>query len=393
MMDHNQLKEIAELIDLDIGSLAFGSIVFQRDIDQYKLELSYDKQTASFTTHNEIVNPDDISTGATINIVKVFQSNITDYSFNFFYSLDPFYNNVYLIISIDNGEQLIDKQKQDLIKENIKLKIDNYFLNQQLAIQELKYLSYLKEVKTIKEKLLPPTGHKIEGLDYETYYKPNIGGGGDYFDIMDLRDARRRAGYEDPPLFWGVGLMDVSGHGPGAAVEVAMVDAILRTYQGKIGSGPGDVLTYLNKHFFTRQFRGGFGTCLLCSYDSSSHILSYASAGHLPLLVKHNDGSITLIESDKGIPIGVERDHEWDTESVELTTGDIIIMFTDGITEAEAITGEQFGIDRLITCFEESKSNDTKSLMGDFKNTLNEHTKGVEKHDDQTLIILKISCC
>ena len=392
-MEQNQLKEIAELIDSDIGSLALGSIVFEQEAKQYKLEASYDNQTNLTATHNQTINIDDHSTEQAINTVKFFKPKLTESSFNFFHSLDPFHNNVYLLISIDNCQQPIDKQKQDLIKENIKLKIDNYFINQQLALQELKYLAYLKEVKTIKEKLLPAAGHSIDGLDYATYYKPNIGGGGDYFDIMDLRDARRRAGYENPPLFWGVGLMDVSGHGPGAAVEVAMIDAILRTYQGKIGSGPGDVLTYLNKHFFTRQFRGGFGTCFLCSYDASSHILSYASAGHLPILVKHKEGSVSLIESDKGIPIGVEREHEWDTETTELNTGDTIIMFTDGITEAESKTGQQFGIDNLISCFEKSNAEDAKTLMADFESALNEHTNGTDKHDDQTLIILTISCC
>ena len=57
------------------------------------------------------------------------------------------------------------------------------------------------------------------------------------FDLVDLRAARLRAGHENPPLIWGVGVMDVSGHGPGAAVEVAMVDAILRTYQGEKDGG------------------------------------------------------------------------------------------------------------------------------------------------------------
>lgn len=383
-MEQHLLKELSEELDFNSGELIICKIEVEKEGEQYKLHTSYNNQSNSLVSHNEVFNSID-------QILE--QSLFTNYSINFVHSLSLYHEGVYLIIGINDSTLLLDEQKQELIKNNLKLIIDNYFLNKKLIAQESKYQAYLQEVKTIKEKLLPTVDHSIEGLDYATYYRPNIGGGGDYFDIMDLRDARRRAGYEDSPLFWGLGLMDVSGHGPGAAVEVAMVDAILRTYQGKVGSGPGDVVTYLNKHFFTRQFRGGFASCFLCNYDTSTSIFSYASAGHLPILVKHKEGMVSVIESETGIPIGVEREHEWVTETTELNAGDTIILFTDGITEAEASTGEQFGLERLSTTMENSQSNSAKELMSDFLQVFNKHIKDVDEHDDQTLIMLTISCC
>lgn len=383
-MEQHLLKELAEELDSNPGELILCKIDVEKGGEQYRLQESYDRQSNSLVSHNEVFN----------SLEQILEHALfTNYNFNFVHSLSLYHDEVHLLIGINNVAQSLDDQKQELIKNNFKLIIDNYFLNKKLLTQESKYQAYLQEVKTIKEKLLPAADHSIEGLDYATYYRPNIGGGGDYFDIMDLRDARRRAGYEDPPLFWGLGLMDVSGHGPGAAVEVAMVDAILRTYQGKVGSGPGDVVTYLNKHFFTRQFRGGFASCFLCSYDTSTSILSYASAGHLPMLVKHKEGAVSVIESETGIPIGVEREHDWVTETIELNAGDTIILFTDGITEAESKMGEQFGLERLSTTLENSLSNSAKELMSDFLQVFNEHIKGVKEHDDQTLIMLTISCC
>lgn len=391
VMEHNQLKELAELIDLDIGYFVLGLIILDQETKQYILEASYDKKTDLITTYNLAVNIDGYSTEQAINTVRLFQSNITDHSINFFRSLDPFYRNVYLLISIDYCEQTVDEQKHDLIKENIELKIDNYFINQQLAIQELKYLSYLKEVKTIKEKLLPAAGHSIDGLDYATYYRPSIGGGGDYFDLLDLRAARRRAGHENPPLIWGVGVMDVSGHGPGAAVEVAMVDAILRTYQGEKDAGPAEAIAYVNKHFFTRQSRGGFCTGFVCNYDAEADLFSYTSAGHLPVLIKHKEGHVTILESESGIPIGVEKEYQWTTETTQLEQGDTIVVFTDGITEAVSLSGHQFGMERLITCLENSQAGSAEVLMSNFVETFHQHRSNSEEQDDQTLIMVTIS--
>ncbi len=285
----------------------------------------------------------------------------------------------------------LDACSESLFKNLVDVLIDNDRLKMTNDSKERKYQDYIREVKTIKEKLLPAHDHRIEGLDYATYYRPSIGGGGDYFDLMDLREARKRAGVEDPPLIWGVGLMDVSGHGPGAAVEVAMVDAILRTYQGKIGAGPAEVIEYVNNHYFTRQSRGGFSTALLCNYDASTDVFSYASAGHLPLLIKHHEGPVTVLQSDTGIPIGIEREYKWTTESIQLEQGDTIIMYTDGIIEAESISGEHFGFDRLRSVLEQSPAGSAEVLMSNFMDNYHQHISNATEQDDQTLIMVTIS--
>lgn len=269
--------------------------------------------------------------------------------------------------------------------------LNNCALSLELNHQEAKYEAYLQEVKTIKEKLLPHHSHQIEGVDYAIHYSPSIGGGGDYIDIMDLRDARRRAGFDLDTVFWGGGLIDVSGHGPGAAVEVAMIDAILRTYQGGADRGPGDVLTYVNKHFFTRQRRGGFVTGILCNYDAAEEMFSYSNAGHLPPIVKRSDGSVEILDAHGGIPIGITPDTYWETGSVKMGSGDTIIMLTDGITEARSTNNTEFGYDNFVKFVEQNTVNDAQEFMNTFLTRFEAHVKNSSFQDDQTLIVARLS--
>ena len=296
----------------------------------------------------------------------------------------------YLLLGLADFEA-VNSVTNKLMLATLDLLVENDSLVKVNNVKEKKYQEYIREVKTIKEKLLPAENHQIEGLDYATYYRPSIGGGGDHFDVVDLRPSRERAGVTNPPLIWGVGLMDVSGHGPGAAVEVAMLDAILRTYQYKQGTGPADVLNYLNKHYFTREYRGGYTTGILCNYDASTDVFSYASAGHLPVLIKHHEGHVSILESKNGIPIGIERDYQWETETTRLEQGDTIVLYTDGITEAESRSGEQFTFERLQSVLEHSPAGSAEVLMSNFMDAFHQHISNAVEQDDQTLVMVTIS--
>lgn len=264
-------------------------------------------------------------------------------------------------------------------------------LQLKLSRQQARYQGYLEEVKSTKEKLLPHPTYRIEGVEYAVHYAPSIGGGGDYFDIVDLRDARRRAGVDSPDIFWGFSLFDVSGHGPGAAVEVAMIDAILRTYQGGPGKGPGDVLTYINRHFFTRQGRGGFVTGIICNYDAATNEFLYANAGHLPLLIKRGDGSLVVLDDHQGIPIGIDRESQWETLSFSLASGDTLLMLTDGITEARSETKQEFGLETVQALLTDNDFIDPGEFMQIFTQRFIRHMGKSPAQDDQTLIAIRLT--
>ncbi len=269
--------------------------------------------------------------------------------------------------------------------------LSNCELRLALGHQQARYEAYLQQVKTTKEKLLPDTSHRIEGLEYATHYAPSIGGGGDYFDIVDLRNARRRAGIDSSSIFWGISLFDVSGHGPGSAVEVAMIDAILRTYQGGPGTGPGNVMTYLNQHFFTRQRRGDFVTGLICHFDAGTGVFTYANAGHLPVIVKRDNGDIETLDDHEGIPVGIDRDMHWETRSLDLKAGDTLVMMTDGITEARSKDKKEFGHEAVVEFLKIPGKNAPKALLNDFLVLFSDHIDKSESQDDETLIIVQLT--
>ncbi|MEQ8937213.1 MAG: PP2C family protein-serine/threonine phosphatase, partial [Gammaproteobacteria bacterium] len=124
---------------------------------------------------------------------------------------------------------------------------------------------------------------------------------------------------------------------------------------------------------------------------ASTDIFSYASAGHLPILIKHHEGHVSVLQSKTGIPIGIERDYSWTTETTQLEQGDTIVLYTDGITEAESISGEQFGFDRLKSVLEQSPAGSAELLMSNFMDTYHQHVSNSNEQDDQTLVMVTIS--
>ena len=256
--------------------------------------------------------------------------------------------------------------------------------------QERQYDSWLNEVRIIKENLLPPADHKIEGIDHAVHYRSCVGGGGDYYDLVDLRPALTRAQYAVRGAYVGVALCDVSGHGPGAAVEVAMLDAIVRTYRGRPQEGPADVLHYLNRHFFTRHLRGAFVTGVLCHYDAAQSRLRWTNAGHLPVIVLRGDGSLEVLDESEGIPVGIDRESRWEVHETALYPGDAILLMSDGITEAISLNNEQFGFDRVLALLQEAGLGSARDMVSTLISALNAHMEGCDDQDDKTLLFLRV---
>ena len=249
----------------------------------------------------------------------------------------------------------------------------------------------LDEVKDIKEKLLPPWDYQVEGVQHARHYLPYLAGGGDYFELFDLRAPRRRIGLRDSGYFWGGMIADVSGHGPAAAVEVAMMDAILRTYQPSFGLSTAKVLQYINRHLFTRQIRGHFVTALMFAYDGSRNVLFYNSAGHPPGFIKHadSDRGITLLDQGRGIPLGVMRENEWEGAQAEMYPGDLLILYTDGISEAKDRRGRHFTRDRIRAAIEDCPRQEPQTMIDSIIGMVDQHRGNVERSDDETLLVLQ----
>ncbi len=197
----------------------------------------------------------------------------------------------------------------------------------------------LAEISRLQSLLLPKDDVNIPGTQIAFKFKAFKQAGGDYLDLFSLPTS-------STGVRWGGIIADVTGHGPSAAVEAAMVDAILRTFPGSDKTTPADAANYLNNHFFTRRDRGKFVTAKLFTYRSETGILRYVSAGHPHGYVKRGKEIFSLDES-QGIPIGVLPDYKWQYHEFKLIPGDILFVYTDVVLETRNPEGEEFGEQRL----------------------------------------------
>jgi sigma-B regulation protein RsbU (phosphoserine phosphatase) len=225
----------------------------------------------------------------------------------------------------------------------------------------------LEQIAEVQRKLLPPENHSIPGITLAASYTPFVSAGGDYYDIVPLLPSAGNAGQLAIYPRWGAIIADVSGHGPAAAVEAAMLDAILRTYPNLSG-GPAEVLNYANRHFFSRQ------------------------AGHNPPLLKRTDGlRVTeFLDASDGIPLGVDPAHTWVNVETTMVAGDLLILYTDGVTEARASNGEHYGPERLQALIDASDA-DPQAILTAIKQALAQHRQGSVPKDDQTIVVIQIN--
>ncbi len=239
----------------------------------------------------------------------------------------------------------------------------------------------LKVVADIQKSLLPRRPPKIPTMALAAYYQTSNRAGGDYYDFFPLSDGQ-----------WGVLIADVSGHGTPAAVLMAVTHSLAHTYEGP-PTPPGAMLNYVNAHL-TRLYTNEsdtFVTAFYGVYDPANRTLNYASAGHNPPRLKRcDDGTLSSLDGARGLPLGVSSAESYLEQKRQLTPGDQLVLYTDGITEAEGPTGELFGTERLDQVLENC-SVTASDLLQAVLDAVHAFTDGRPAADDRTLLVAKIS--
>ena len=203
--------------------------------------------------------------------------------------------------------------------------------------------------------------------------------GGDFFDVMRLPDNRV-----------GLCIADVSGKG----IPAAMFMMSARTWMSGASIGhpiPSKVLCEVNNLLEESNDSMMFVTLLYGVYDPSTHLFSYANGGHnRPLLFKA-DGSVSEIEAVPGIALGVQSGCDFEDQSVALAKGDVLLMYTDGVNEAERADEELFGMERLERVFDGNPPpSDSKEVTNRVFSQVSEFVEGNVASDDITCLALCI---
>lgn len=267
--------------------------------------------------------------------------------------------------------------------------VRNVLAKEQIALAHETIRGEINRIADIQRALLPERMPTISGLTLAARYETFDTAGGDYYDFLPL--GRTADGTGDPDAPWCLLVADASGHGPAAAVVMAMLHAILHAYP-QIPPGPADVLRHLNSHLCDKRIEGTFVTAFLAIYDPRSRKLDYARAGHNPPLLKNAGagGAVRRLDDVGGVPLGVMPDVEYEQATIMLNAGQSLVLYTDGITEAMNPRRTMFGIEgierALVQC-----TGEPECVVSSVGSALQEHEAGVRPSDDQTLVIARVT--
>jgi sigma-B regulation protein RsbU (phosphoserine phosphatase) len=239
----------------------------------------------------------------------------------------------------------------------------------------------LEIAQSVQKRLLPKRRLRSSGLLCETYYRPLHGIGGDYYDFVPL-DRNRL----------GIAIGDVSGKGVGAALTMASLQASLRARLLHPGMKPQPLVHSLNRLLYQSSLDYVFASLFYGEYDPESRVLRYVNAGHhSPLVVRQEDSRVSILplRSD-GMPIGVIPDAVYEEMSFVLQPDDLLVGYTDGLTEAENISNEQWGLERLEAILAECAGEYPALVVEAVLKRQEDFTHPVAAEDDITLMVAAV---
>lgn len=233
----------------------------------------------------------------------------------------------------------------------------------------------LNFAREVQRALFPTEFPKGSGLSFSAICIPAQGISGDYYDVLEYEDGRT--------LF---ALADISGKGISAAILMANLQAVLRTI-ARNASSLTEVCTRLNDHLYQVTEPSRFATLFVGQWIPSSGRLEYVNAGHqIPVLVG-SDGNESLHEG--GPPLGMFAQVAYKSGWVTLKKGDLLVLYSDGVTEASSSSGLEFGEQNLRELVEAHTAESVDEIQSRILEAVG-HWSGRELMDDMTLVIAKV---
>jgi sigma-B regulation protein RsbU (phosphoserine phosphatase) len=267
-------------------------------------------------------------------------------------------------------------QTLTILAASLAVSLENARLYEQLARDEARMDRELTAAQRLQNALLRPVPTVDFGLDIAARILSARQVCGDLYDFL---------AYGTQQL--GVALGDVSGKGSAAALYGAVATGILRSLSPH-KLQPAELLRQLNQLVSDRRVEGRYMTFCFATWQKARHVLRVANAGQTqPLLWK--DGRVEQLKLS-GFPIGIFDDATYDEWSVKLAKGDILVFYSDGLTEAVNPEGKFFGSGRLISVLEKHTALSSSDLADRMLEEVQEFTEGGAITDDRTLVVMKV---
>jgi serine phosphatase RsbU (regulator of sigma subunit)/catechol 2,3-dioxygenase-like lactoylglutathione lyase family enzyme len=234
----------------------------------------------------------------------------------------------------------------------------------------------LEIAKHVQSRLFPQTLPPLHTLEYAGACIQARKVGGDYYDFLDLGHGRV-----------GFVIADISGKGIAAALLMANLQANLRSLCTIAQQEPNHLLCSVNRLFCENTSDGAFATLFFGEYNDAARFLRYANCGHLPALILRRDGSVTRLGATATV-LGIFRKWECEVGECQLKPGDILALYTDGITESFDAAGDEFGEARLVESLRRHLEPSPRAALNNIVDEVLQFSPQ-EQHDDITLILAK----
>jgi phosphoserine phosphatase RsbU/P len=265
-----------------------------------------------------------------------------------------------------------------VVKARVRTHLTLRATSQQLALQLLEINNELEMAREIQLAILPSETPKIRGLDIAARYLSMSSVAGDFYDFIIVDEQHV-----------GILVADVSGHGLPAALIASMLQVSLAA-QFAHASEPGRVLGGLN-HALCGKFARHFVTAAYVFVDMEKNCMSYAAAGHPPLLLRHGSTGSTSEVSQNGLLLGHFPKEIYSSVQIPVEPGDKAILYTDGVLETSDLSEEMLGVDRFKRFLENSGDVGAGQLADSLLDELSRwsgHPTGERQQDDITLLVI-----
>ncbi len=266
--------------------------------------------------------------------------------------------------------------------------------------------SELSIAQEVQANLFPRASVRVPSLELHGICRPARTVSGDYYDFLVFHDDP-----DQPKEITGVGLAlgDISGKGISAALLMATLHAAVRAYRfvneelfteeartltrseslecGELFESPGRILSLLNRHLYRTTQPEKYATLFLAHYEDKTGRLTYSNGGQLPPFILRRDGTLLRLEAG-GSVVGLLDGMHYDQETIAMKEGDLLIAYSDGVTEPENDFGE-FGEDRLVAVVREHRDEPLEVISAEVMQALDAWIGGGEQPDDITLVLAR----
>src|SRR5690242_5856500 len=262
-----------------------------------------------------------------------------------------------------------------MLASQVAIIIEKVMLHEQL-IEKKRLETQLEVARQVQLELLPARDPQLESFDISAYNFPTEEVSGDYYDWVRIYDDQI-----------GIVIADVSGKGVPAALLMSFLRASLRAAT-HIGYAPHISMSKVNYLLWESIERNQFVTAFYGILDATNRTLAYANAGHNPPMLIDVDGTAHF-EERGGVPLGMFRDSRYYEYYATIAPGQILVLYTDGVTEATNPDGEEYGRDRLAEAVQNARDLPAREMIDVLHRDLMTWTDGQGAGDDVTFFILK----